>query len=369
MPSGAGSRAPSRAARPARGRARPVPARARAGRRAAAARDHRRHLPGGRRRLLGGRAPPRAQEGPLPLRAPRRLAPRARARACEPRGLRPALARRDRAHDRAPRARPGRGGVAARARRADPHGGAARLMRRAGALVALLARGGLAVAADAPVPLGPCGPIARVYDALEVPAAQLRHLGGTPLARLGLLAFRKGEAAPIPFQLDERRGRKLALPGGPEPTADDKPGVLDADDLLVFMACDAGEQASPAELRRALAEAGAGAVWRGLRLEDPVEHTRGFVYLVSAAHPPASERRYVAYVPEGDLVESARYRIGLVNSLPTYFALATGASIGPNLIDGLRLRAEATLRADLAHWTLDEQHGRHELIAWKAGPA
>ncbi|HTD25365.1 MAG TPA: hypothetical protein VK649_00255, partial [Candidatus Elarobacter sp.] len=95
-------------------------------------------------------------------------------------------------------------------------------MRRAGALVALLARGGLAVAADAPVALGPCGPIARVYDALEVPATQLHHLGGTPLARLGLLAFRKGEAAPIPFQLDERRGRKLALPGGPEPTADDK---------------------------------------------------------------------------------------------------------------------------------------------------
>src|SRR5439155_535746 len=83
----------------------------------------------------------------------------------------------------------------------------------------------------------------------------------------------------------ERRGRKLALPGGPEPTADDKPGVLDADDLLVFMACDAGEQASPAALARALAEAGADAVWRELRIEDPVEHTRGFVYLVSVAHP------------------------------------------------------------------------------------
>ncbi|HUE29627.1 MAG TPA: hypothetical protein VMR79_02065, partial [Verrucomicrobiae bacterium] len=146
------------------------------------------------------------------------------------------------------------------------------------------------------------------------------------------------------------------------------PGVLDADDLLVFMACDAGEQASAAQLDRALEEAGAGAVWRELRIEDPVDHARGFVYLVSAEHPPATERRYVDYVPAGDLVQSARYRIGLVNSLPTYFVLATGAGFGPNLIDGLRLRAEATLRADLAHWTLDEQHGHHELIAWKAGP-
>src|SRR5437762_1783307 len=269
---------------------------------------------------------------------------------------------------RGPPARRGRGGVAACARRADPDGGAARLMRRAGALVVLLAGGPLAVAADAPVPLGPCGPIARAYDALEVPTAQLHHLGGTPLARLGLLAFHQGQPAPVPFQVDERRGRKLALPGGPEPTADDKPGVLDADDLLVFMACDAGEQASGAELARALEEAGAGAVWRELRIEDPVDHARGFVYLVSAEHPPATGRRYVAYVPAGDLVESARYRIGLVNALPTYFVLATGATLGPNLIDGLRLRAEATLRADLAHWTLDEQHGRHQLIAWKAGP-
>ncbi|TMB21369.1 MAG: hypothetical protein E6J59_06025 [Deltaproteobacteria bacterium] len=241
-------------------------------------------------------------------------------------------------------------------------------MRGAGAPVLLLTLGGLAVAADAPVPLGPCGPITRTHDALEVLGAQLHHLGGTPLARLGLLAFRAGRPVPIPFQVDERRGRKLALPGGPEPTADDKPGVLDADDLLVFAACDAGEHASAAELARALDEAGAGAAWRELRIEDPAEHTHGFVYLVSAERPPATERRYVAYAPEGDLVRSARYRVGLVNALPTYFVLAAGPSPGPNLIDGLRLRAEATLRADLAHWALDEQHGHHELIAWKAGP-
>src|SRR5437870_9778740 len=164
-------------------------------------------------------------------------------------------------------------------------------MRGAGAPVLLLTLGGLAVAADAPVPLGPCGPITRTHDALEVPGAQLHHLGGTPLARLGLLAFRAGRPVPIPFQVDERRGRKLALPGGPEPTADDKPGVLDADDLLVFMACDAGEQASPAELARALAEAGADAVWRARPIEGPVAPARGFVYPGSAAPPPAGERR------------------------------------------------------------------------------
>jgi hypothetical protein len=241
-------------------------------------------------------------------------------------------------------------------------------MRRGAALALLLALGGSAAAEGALAPLGPCGPLARTHDALEVPGVQVHRLGGTPLARLGLLAFRDGRPTPIPFQVDERRGRKLALPGGPEPTADDKPGVLDADDLLVFMACDAGERASTAQLEQALAGAGAPVAWRELAIEDPLDHARGFVYVVAAEHPPATERRYVAYVPDGDLVSAARYRIGLVNSLPTYFAIATGPTLGPNLIDGLRLRAEATLRADLAHWKLDEQQGHHELIAWKVGP-
>src|SRR5207253_2013448 len=53
---------------------------------------------------------------------------------------------------------------------------------------------------------------------------------------------------------------------------------------------------------------------------------------------------------------------------PNYFALFSDGAVGPNLLDGLRLRADATLLAKLAHWTLDEQQGEHELIAWKAGP-
>jgi hypothetical protein len=219
-----------------------------------------------------------------------------------------------------------------------------------------------------PAALGPCGPIDRRYDAIEMPAAQLRGLGGTPLTRLGLVAFHDGRATPIPFQVDERRGRKIALPGGPEPTADDKPGVLDAEDLVVFMACDAGEKGNTAKLEAALRGAGAGAAWREIRLDDPLDQRQGWVYLAAADHPPASERRYVAYEAAGDFVSTARYRIGLVAALPNYFALAANGGVGPNLIDGLRLRATATLRADLARWTLNEQQGHHELIAWKAGP-
>jgi hypothetical protein len=196
---------------------------------------------------------------------------------------------------------------------------------------------------------------------VELPAARLDRLGNPSLAHLGMLAVRDGKLAPMPFQVDERRGRKLALPEGPEPTDDDRPGVLDADDLLVFMACDTGTQASPAALA-------AWASWREIRVEDPLDHTAGFAYLVVADDPPVTDRRYVEYDAAHDLVSTARYRVGLVHALPVYMGLALDGPLGPNVLDGLRLRAEATLLAGLVHWTLNEQQARNELIAWKTGP-
>src|SRR5262249_31891028 len=187
----------------------------------------------------------------------------------------------DGANDRRPQAGRGRGCMACRARRPDTHRGAPGVSRTRLAGLALIAGVARALAADPPSPLGPCRPIERPYDPVEMPGAALHRLGGPPIPRLGLIAFRSGSATPIPFQLDERRGRKLALDHGPEPTDDDKPGVVDADDVLVFMPCDAGEQASPALVAEALRDAGGG-VWREIRIEDPVDHRTAFVYLVAA---------------------------------------------------------------------------------------
>lgn len=238
------------------------------------------------------------------------------------------------------------------------------MRRSAGALALGSCLAVAPASATDPVALGRCAPVARPFDAIELAAGDLQRLGGTPIARLGVVAFRDGRGAPIPFQVDERRGRKLALPGGPEPTADDRPEVLDADDLVVFMACDAGEQASPERLQAL----GATTAWREIRVHDPLAGRTGFAYLVVADRPPATDRVYVAYDPATDLVRTARYRVGLVSALPVYLALAERGSFGPNLIDGLRLRAEATFLANLARWTLNERQGSHALAAWKAGP-
>src|SRR2546421_37199 len=79
-------------------------------------------------------------------------------------------------------------------------------------------------------------------------------------------------------------------------------------DLVVFRACDAGERAAPAEVAKL------GALSRQIHLDDPVDHRSGFVYLVATDSPPASAARYLAYEPHGDLVTTARYRVGMVGA-------------------------------------------------------
>jgi len=210
--------------------------------------------------------------------------------------------------------------------------------------------------------IGPCGPIARRHEAIELSAIRLRRLGGTPIDRLGLVAYRDGTAQPIPFQVDERKPGSggLAMEGGREPTTDDRPGVLDPDDLLVFMACDAGERA-PGGTPPA-------AVGREIRIDDPIAGATGWAYVVVADHPPRTDRRYVAYDPAQDRVVARGYRVGMVQALPADFAIGFDRPLTPNLLDGLRLRAEATLRPGLARWGISERDGSHALVAWHAGP-
>jgi len=192
-------------------------------------------------------------------------------------------------------------------------------MRAVHALVFVVALA-LRAAAEPLAALGPCGPVDRPYDPVELPAAKLRALKGTPVGHLGLIASRGGRVRPIPFQVDQRSGRKLALPEGSEPTRAERPGIIGPDDLVVFMACDAGERLAPADVEKGAA---APSLWREIRLDDPLDHTAGFVYLVVADQPPEPPARYVAYEKRGDLVSTARYRVGMVDALPNYFALVS----------------------------------------------
>lgn len=205
-----------------------------------------------------------------------------------------------------------------------------------------------------------CGPVRRTHEAVELRGYRLRRLVGTPIERLGLVAWREGHVRPIPFQVDERIASRVVMTGGRAAELDDTPGVLDADDTLVFMACDAGERAPSGT---PLAAAG-----REIRIEDPREGSTAWAYLVLGDSPPRSDTRYVAYDPSQDIVSTARWRIGCVDALPSFFSLALSGIPGPNIVDGLRLRAEAVLRTGLARWSITERDGRNGLEGWHAGP-
>jgi hypothetical protein len=222
-----------------------------------------------------------------------------------------------------------------------------------------------AIGPPSPSALGPCGPIGRRHDHVELRTTDLKKLARTPIPQVGVLAVRNGVLVPIPFQIDERQGRQIAMADGAEPSADAKPGILDQDDVLVFLPCDAGAHATPEMLA---ARVPGLVTWREVQIDDPLDGSRGFAYVVVADAPPATAKRYVAYEPGADLVMAAMYQLGMVQALPDFFAIAMKGALGPNLLDGLRLRAEATLRTGLATFKLNEQDARHQLIAWKAGP-
>jgi hypothetical protein len=255
--------------------------------------------------------------------------------------------------------------MAMRLESTDSHGGARQLTRQPLVAAGAFFLAGIAHAIETPPPLGTCEPIGRRHEHVELRTSELRKLAHTPLDQVGVLAMRAGTLDPIPFQIDERQGRMIAMPDGDEPSVDARPGVLDPDDVLVFLPCDAGQRVTPETLA---ARVPGLSTWREVQLDDPIDASRGFAYVVVAPAPPTTDRRYVAYEPAADLVSAAVYRIGMVEALPNYFAVAMRAPLGPNLLDGLRLRAEATLRGSLATFDIDENDARHVLIAWRAGP-
>jgi hypothetical protein len=103
-------------------------------------------------------------------------------------------------------------------------------------------------------------------------------------------------------------------------------------------------------------------------VRSAVTGATGWAYVVVAERPPRTDRRYVDYDPANDRVIAHGYRVGMVRALPADFAVGYAGPMTPNLLDGLRLRAEATLRPGLASWTVSERDGSHALVSWHAGP-
>ena len=167
---------------------------------------------------------------------------------------------------------------------------------------------------------------------------------------------------PIPWQLDERDADgALALDGGPEPTHDDPPGVVDDNDELLWMAADAGRRMRaeeiPAAARCRLA----------LAAGDPDDPRWAYAFVVPAP-APRSALRYVDYDTATDTVSGARVALGFGAATPRLMRVRDGTGEpGANLLDRLKVRASARFLGVIPLGR-DEDDIEWEFGGWRAGP-
>lgn len=141
----------------------------------------------------------------------------------------------------------------------------------------------------------------RYHDPVVVQVSQLADLEHHDSRGYRLYSRRRAILEPIPFQFDERDGEDFVFRDGTgEPAF-----ALDADDELVFMARDAGEQATPDELPADHDEA------REIEVHDPVTGGRAWVYLLhfSGTPPPPSTSRYAAFDAASNRARALSYEI------------------------------------------------------------
>ena len=199
-------------------------------------------------------------------------------------------------------------------------------------------------------------------DVVRVAGTDLRMFGGARLDHLALLACVHTNCRPIPFQIDQRdAGGNWVLDQGPEPNADQASGVLQENDLLLFMAADAAQRASRADLPPATEAA-------EVTIVDPASHDIRWVYFVRYPRiAPRSDASYVDYDPVNDRVRGAHVSLGFRNGVPDYLA-SNGNAAGPNLLDRLKVRATASFLWGLIRFSRDEGDLTTQFVAWRKGP-
>jgi hypothetical protein len=201
----------------------------------------------------------------------------------------------------------------------------------------------------------------RAWQPLILKGARLGPLLGAHEDNLEVLAMQSGALVPIPFEVDERLpDGRYALPNGPEPLADDSPGILDRDDELVMMLADLGQRAQPPAALPPHTEE--------VEVVDPLGGPNRYAYVAVVAAPMRSPRIYVDYDSMFDRVETDNYKMRFTAGWPTDFALQKQMHQGArNLIDRFKVRTRAkVLRIFHFHMNEDDIHNR--LVAWRVGP-
>lgn len=214
--------------------------------------------------------------------------------------------------------------------------------------------------------------VTRVHDPVILTGSTLPELTGRSPDNVRIFAVRKGKAAPIPFQIDERHENgALVIAGDDDESSDDEdtPGIDDNDEL-VFMAMDTGDRAERAEL-----PAGADTVVE-LEIRDPTTQQKAWAYALhfpGNAPPLAAERRYVHFDGAANQAKSDMYTVDYHDKGNFFTSLridpAAGGS-GANLVHRTRMRGAPTFSFLFGKFSLEftEEDSMMELSGVKNGP-
>jgi hypothetical protein len=214
----------------------------------------------------------------------------------------------------------------------------------------------------------------RLYDPVLVQGKWLAGVVGTPLGALRLVRYRKGRFEPIRFQLDERTlGGDWIFPYGKKNNLSESNGLLDGQDVLLFMARDAGERAtqdaSP-QGASSLAEIG---------LEDPVDGNMAWVYLAVYEDQPPSPSPLPDYVRYNYETEEVTTDFNYTKFMITEDGLHTGFSdigailppaggTGENRLDRMKTRIRIRFFFNLVPLSFNEETLGQDVVAYIRGP-
>ncbi|MGH7915192.1 MAG: hypothetical protein ACREPW_11185, partial [Candidatus Binataceae bacterium] len=199
------------------------------------------------------------------------------------------------------------------------------------------------------------------WRTIVLKGAAMPQLVGRPENHLEVLALHGGSLAPIPFQVDEALSNcRYALPDGPEPLADDSPGILDRDDEIAMMLSDFGDQVS--SLPRGLPSS-------ALEIETVDESgARRYAYIAAVPSPRLSPVCYVSYDPIHSRIEGGSYQMTFRGDFPIGLALKDGrGNLSPSLIKGSQVQVTGRVLM-LFKLRLNGNGVTNHVLAWHAGP-
>ena len=219
--------------------------------------------------------------------------------------------------------------------------------------------------------------LARFYDPVEFRGEILEGLLGKKLSHLRLYSYVDESFRQVPYQIDEwTEDGFMVLDQGPEQNGELANGILDGQDMLVFMARDAGDRVS-----RDLRPQGTD---HGIEIEvlDPATGGKGWCYLL---HFPESapECSFPIRATLDDTEEitskGSTYRMVGTNFTSgdrvyktfihrNVWVTPEGGGNGKNFIDVSKFRIETRLLFGLLRIRLDESNFFGEVSKQKKGP-